>query len=151
MREIILLATGGTIEKTYDERDGSLVNRENGREEAILAGLRLPATRVRVERLMSKDSLLMTNEDRHLIIKALRSHLKQEIPIVVHHGTDSMVQTAELAFEELRNLRPPIIFTGAMAPFGLAGKRCPSKYRRGPIGRRLASGRDIHIFSQSNF
>jgi len=38
---------------------------------------------------MSKDSLLMTNEDRQLILRACQS--TEEDKIIITHGTDTMV------------------------------------------------------------
>ena len=60
MRHITLITTGGTIEKTYDERSGELTNRRSivGR---MVRRLRLEDTKVSTLELMSKDSLHLTN------------------------------------------------------------------------------------------
>jgi L-asparaginase len=62
--EILVFATGGTIEKTYNEFDGSLENRGTSIKNRIHSKLRLPATQIEVWPLMSKDSLYMTDQDR---------------------------------------------------------------------------------------
>ncbi len=118
IRDVIVITTGGTIEKTYDEFDGSLANRESEIKNKIITKLRLPHTKLHVFSLMAKDSLFMTDEDRSLIVEALRVQMEKKLPIVVLHGTDTMTKTAELAFREIKECKVPIIFTGAMKPMG---------------------------------
>lgn len=119
--EIIVMTTGGTIEKTYDEFDGSLANRESSIRQRILSKLRLPYTKLTIFSLMAKDSLHMTDYDRTMIYKTIESHLYKKLPIVVLHGTDTMAKTATVVYENLRKseeLKSPIVFTGAMKPMG---------------------------------
>src|SRR5690606_9862976 len=59
MRKIMLMTTGGTIEKTYDERTGELSNRQSI-VRRMLRRLRLEDTEVTILELMSKDSLDLT-------------------------------------------------------------------------------------------
>lgn len=119
MKDVLIMTTGGTIEKSYDEFDGSLANRESQIKERILKKLRLPYTRIHVFSLMAKDSLHMTDYDRTLILKTVESHLAKNKPIVILHGTDTMAKTAGLLYENLKDkLKVPIIFTGAMKPMG---------------------------------
>lgn len=115
---ISIITTGGTIEKTYNEQDGSLANRGTILKNKILSKMRLPHTHIEVFPLMNKDSLYMTEEDRELIFKTISEHLKQNIPIVVLHGTDTMTLTAEYCYKRLKAPSVPIIFTGAMIPLG---------------------------------
>ncbi len=116
--KISLLSTGGTIEKIYDEAYGLLENRGPVIKDKIVKKLRLPYTEFEVYPLMSKDSLLMTEDDRTIIVKKIEECLNYKGPVVVLHGTDSMVQTAKLALNNLKNINYPVIFTGAMKPFG---------------------------------
>jgi len=119
--EIIVMTTGGTIEKTYDEFDGSLANRESSIRQRILSKLRLPYTKLTIFSLMAKDSLHMTDYDRTMIYKTIESHLYKNLPIVVLHGTDTMAKTASVVYEKLKDsgeLKGPIVFTGAMKPMG---------------------------------
>lgn len=117
VRDVIVLTTGGTIEKTYDEFDGTLENRESQIRNRILKRLRMPYTHLHVYSLMSKDSLHMNDFDRSVILKSLKLHMEKGHPMVILHGTDSMAKTAEHIY---KNLRPsvPIVFTGAMRPMG---------------------------------
>lgn len=118
IHEIIVFATGGTIEKTYNEFDGSLENRGTSIKNRIMSKLRLPKTHIEVFPLMSKDSLFMTDEDRELIFKRIQSSANGQKPIVVLHGTDTMTLTAEYCQKKIFNPNIPIVFTGAMVPMG---------------------------------
>ena len=71
MRRITIITTGGTIEKTYDEHSGELVNLSS-QVRRMLAELRLENTEISVIELMSKDSLDMTDTDRQRILEAAR-------------------------------------------------------------------------------
>lgn len=117
-KQILVLTTGGTIEKSYDELDGSLENRESLLKSLLLSKLRLPHTEVELQEVMAKDSLHMTEEDRHLIYERIIHHSLQGRPIIVLHGTDTMEKTAEHCFKQDPVPRVPVIFTGAMRPVG---------------------------------
>ncbi|MFA6235875.1 MAG: asparaginase domain-containing protein [Bacteriovorax sp.] len=116
--DVIIITTGGTIEKTYDEFDGSLENRGTVIKNRILSKLRLPYTNIHIVPLMSKDSLFMDDTDRDLLAKTLLEETKKNSPIVVLHGTDTMAQSAKYCFEQIKNLSVPVVFTGAMIPMG---------------------------------
>lgn len=118
MRKVIIITTGGTIEKTYDEIEGSLQNRETIIRHRIEDGLRLPYTEIEVKSVMAKDSLDMDEDDRKIILGAVREFSKNGHPIVILHGTDTMQQTAELVEKEFKDTPVPVVFTGAMKPLG---------------------------------
>lgn len=117
-QRVIIITTGGTIEKTYDESDGSLENRQSTVKEMILSHLRLPYTEIEVYSVLSKDSLYMTDEDRHLLLLSIKNHLTHKTPIVVLHGTDTMDVSAKFCFEQIGTPSVPVVFTGAMKPLG---------------------------------
>jgi L-asparaginase len=111
-----ILTTGGTIDKTYDETDGSLRNARSILEE-ILRSLRLPnlvATHVPV---LSKDSLEMTDADRTQILASVRRALPDQDAVVVIHGTDTLEETGDRLHAELEDLDKPVILTGAFRPW----------------------------------
>lgn len=122
MRTITLITTGGTIEKTYDEASGQLINR-GPIVRRMLNRLRLEDTSVRIIELMSKDSLHLTDDDRARIVEAV--HLaggSRRLPtdasgIIVLHGTDTLALTGERLHAELPDARIPIILSGAMRPY----------------------------------
>ncbi len=120
MRTIELITTGGTIEKTYDERSGELANR-GSIVSRMLSRLRLENTRVHIRELMSKDSLLMTDDDRNIIVRAVRSACDMSDGIIILHGTDTLSITGELLHLELgadlEHLGCAVVLTGAMRPY----------------------------------
>lgn len=116
--DVIIITTGGTIEKTYDEFDGSLENRGTSIKNRILSKLRLPYTNIHVLPLLSKDSLYMVDTDRALICSTIEMESKKNAPIVVLHGTDTMELTAKYCFDTIKHLNIPVVFTGAMVPMG---------------------------------
>lgn len=124
MHRVALLTTGGTIEKRYVEQDGSMENTEP-QIRRCLRLLRLPTTNILVEELMNKDSLWMTEQDRLSIARRVLVHALQETPVVVTHGTDTVVDTgkvvAQMLAAEAPQMQVPVIFTGAMTPFGIEG------------------------------
>jgi len=118
IQKILVMTTGGTIEKTYCEEDGLLANRTSAVERLILSKLRLPHTQVQVIPIMNKDSLDINDQDRLEIVRKIRENLHLNAPILLIHGTDTLVKTAELCQTQLGQLSIPLVFTGAMRPMG---------------------------------
>lgn len=116
MRNVELITTGGTIEKTYDEALGRLAN-AGSIVQRMLRRLRLEGSRVHVRELMSKDSLDLTDDDRKLIVRAVRSAAGLSDAIVILHGTDTLTVTGETILREIPDLRVPVVLTGAMRPY----------------------------------
>ena len=120
MQTIHLITTGGTIEKAYSERSGAVLN-TGSKIGQYLKLLRLPDADVRVTPLMNKDSLEMTAEDRAELASVLAPLVPEGNPIVVSHGTDTMVETGVFLEKSFPALSVPIVLTGAMAPLGFEG------------------------------
>jgi L-asparaginase len=120
MKTIYLITTGGTIEKVYSEQSGAVLNNAS-KIGHYLTRLRLPACNVQVIPLMNKDSLEMTMEDRARLVEELAPLLAHGNPIVITHGTDTMVQTGLYIQKKFPQLQIPIILTGAMTPLGFEG------------------------------
>jgi L-asparaginase len=122
MRRIVVITTGGTIEKTYDEFTGELSNRHSI-VRRMLGELRLEETEVSVIELMSKDSLELDDEDRRRIVEAVRQTGAERAEaglssgVVILHGTDTLSDTGDLLHRELRQLRVPVVLTGALRPY----------------------------------
>ena len=117
MTVIYVLTTGGTIEKVYSEQTGEVRNLDS-KIDRYLGLLRLPDTDVRVVPLMNIDSLNMTDDDRAVIVRAVSGLLQDKAPILITHGTDTMVETGLYLQRALAALEIPIVLTGAMAPLG---------------------------------
>jgi L-asparaginase len=71
MKRITLISTGGTIEKTYDERTGTLTNRRSI-VDTMLSALRLEDISINSIQLLSKDSQDFTHGDRKRILDMVR-------------------------------------------------------------------------------
>ena len=109
-RAILILTTGGTIDKNYFDALSEYQIVESGIP-ALLAEARV-ALPFRVEEVCRKDSLELTNADRTAIAAAARE--APESRIVITHGTDTMTETAKV----LAALVPgkTIVLTGALSP-----------------------------------
>ena len=116
-KDIIVITTGGTIEKVYDESTGALLNRHS-QLRSMLKKLRLPYTKVQQHELLWKDSLEMTEQDRQAILETVQSYLGDKRPVIILHGTDTMAVTGQYLYDRLKDLKVPVILTGAMRPFG---------------------------------
>lgn len=142
MHRIALLTTGGTIEKRYVEQAGSMENTEP-QIRRCLQMLRLPDIDITVEELMNKDSLEMTDADRSLIAGHVLRHAAESTPVLVTHGTDTVVATglavaAMFASTAVRT-SAPVIFTGAMTPFGIEGSDPLQNLTEALLATRLLS------------
>ena len=113
---IRLFVTGGTFDKEYDERHGTLYFKDTHLREMLKLGRCLLDVEVRT--LMMIDSLDMDDEDREVILSQCRKC--DNTRIVVTHGTDTMEQTARLLGAHLADPRlsgKTIVLTGAMIPY----------------------------------
>lgn len=109
MKTILILTTGGTIDKVYfDAKSEYEVGPPNIK--TVLSELNLAIT-YRIESLMRKDSLDITDDDR----LAIRSAVERapESRILITHGTDTMVETGK----SLDGLTAKtVVLTGALEP-----------------------------------
>jgi L-asparaginase len=117
MQRIYVIATGGTIEKVYSEQTGNVQNLDS-KIDRYFRQLRLPDAEIQVTHLMNKDSLEMTDADRARVLEVVREKLRDPAPVVITHGTDTMVDTGLLLQKNLDGLAVPIVLTGAMTPLG---------------------------------
>ncbi len=117
MQTLYIITTGGTIEKVYSEPTGAVANVDTKIDE-YLGMLRLPGLRIKTTHLMNKDSLEMTDADRERVLQTVARKLKQPAPVVITHGTDTLVKTGLLLQRRLQDLKFPIVLTGAMTPLG---------------------------------
>lgn len=110
---LLILVTGGTFDKVYDERTGRLYFKGTHVSEMLERGRCLVPARVKT--LMMKDSLVMTAADRKKVLAACRA--ARESRIVVTHGTDTMVETAKVLGAGLAGSGKTVVLTGAMVPY----------------------------------
>lgn len=112
--DIVVLATGGTIDKFYS-LDGEL---EIGPPAAqgIFAQVAV-ADAVQVVPVLAKDSLDLTDEDRALLVEQLDATEARRV--VITHGTDTMAQTASYLVEHARG-GATVVLTGALQPAAMS-------------------------------
>ncbi len=114
MDSLCIVTTGGTIDKIYfdDKSDFQVGEPQIGR---ILEELGV-AFRYSVIPIIRKDSLHITDADRELVRAAIAAQPARHV--LVTHGTDSMVQTAQV----LATLTDKtIVLTGALNPARFRG------------------------------
>jgi len=109
--KIIILVTGGTFDKDYNEITGKLFFSKSHIGEMLTLGR--CKLQVNIKNIMLKDSLDMKEIDRKLILDACMQTTANKI--VITHGTDTMTETAKLLSENIQN--KTIVFTGAMIPY----------------------------------
>ena len=114
MEELLVVTTGGTIDKVYfdDKSDYQIGEPQIGR---ILEELGV-AFRFRVIPILRKDSLHITAGDRELLRATIAAQPARHV--LVTHGTDTMVETARV----LASLADrTIVLTGALSPARFRG------------------------------
>ena len=107
---IRIFITGGTFDKEYNELNGQLFFKDTHLADLLTMGRNRVLLEIRT--LMMVDSLEMTQEDRALIVH--QCNQCDESQIVITHGTDTMVETAIVIAEKIKN--KTVILTGAMIP-----------------------------------
>jgi L-asparaginase len=120
MPTVYVITIGGTIEKAYSEQTGGVANLDS-KIDRYLRLLRLPGCEVSVVPVMNIDSLDMSEKDRTIILGIVRAILSEKAPIIITHGTDTMVETGLYLERSLPQLGVPIVLTGAMTPLGFEG------------------------------
>jgi len=112
--KIHILTCGGTIDKVYFD---ALSEYQVGEPSIIdiLKNLKL-GFEYEIEQLLREDSLDMTDEDRARVREAVAASRHERI--LVTHGTDLMVQTAQ-ALGDVGG--KTVVFTGSMLPGRFSG------------------------------
>ena len=109
---IVVFATGGTFDKVYFDAN-SQFHVGDPQAQPLLAEANI-TLEYRVESLIKKDSLDMTDEDRGLItakVAAVDGSL-----VLITHGTDGMVATAKALAASGGMDDKTIVLVGAMQP-----------------------------------
>ena len=114
MEELLIVTTGGTIDKVYfdDKSDYQVGEPQIGR---ILLELGV-AFRFSVIPILRKDSLHITAADRELLRAAICAQPMRHV--LVTHGTDTMVATAQVLASIADKT---IVLTGALNPARFRG------------------------------
>jgi L-asparaginase len=114
MEELLIVTTGGTIDKVYfdDKSDYQVGEPQIGR---ILEELGV-AFRFRVIPIIRKDSLHLDDGDRELVRATIAAQSARHV--LITHGTDTMVATAK-ALASIPD--KTIVLTGALNPARFRG------------------------------
>jgi L-asparaginase len=114
MDQLLIVTTGGTIDKIYfdDKSDYQVGDPQIGR---ILDELGV-AFRFNVIPIIRKDSLHITAEDRELMRATIAAQPARHV--LVTHGTDTMVETAKVLAGVADKT---IVLTGALNPARFRG------------------------------
>ena len=114
MDELLVVTTGGTIDKVYfdDKSDYQVGEPQIGR---ILKELGV-AFRFNVIPILRKDSLHIDAADRELMRATIAAQAASHV--LVTHGTDTMVETAKVLAAIAGKT---IVLTGALNPAGFRG------------------------------
>lgn len=110
---IKLIQTGGTIDKQYNVSDGSLYFTESSIPSMLKQGR--CTVDINFHTLDLVDSLDMTARYREHVISICSECVEDEI--IITHGTDTMVETAQAL--ESKKLNKTIVLFGAMIPFSI--------------------------------
>jgi L-asparaginase len=109
---IQVFVTGGTFDKEYNFITGKLFFKDSHLKKMFERGR--CSLDIDVKTLMMIDSLEMTEDDREIIASNCRRTSSQQI--LITHGTDTMVKTAEYLHN--KNIEgKTIVLTGAMIPY----------------------------------
>jgi L-asparaginase len=111
--KILFLQTGGSIDKAYptgEDNDGYSFVIAGPAFERILDYVK-PSFEYNSQTVLQEDSLDMTEDDRNKILQACQGSTIDNI--VITHGTDTMLKTAELLSQITDKT---IVLTGAMTP-----------------------------------
>jgi L-asparaginase len=111
--KILFIQTGGSIDKDYptgEDDDGYSFVITGPAYERILNYVK-PSFEFETKTVLKKDSLDITDDDRLMILNACRE--AQNDRIIITHGTDTMLKTAEL-LSQIND--KTIVITGAMTP-----------------------------------
>ena len=118
-KSILVLTTGGTIDKAYFDALSEYQIVESGIP-ALLKQARV-ALPFRIEEVCRKDSLELTDEDRAAIARFIAE--APEGRVVITHGTDTMTETAKLLAAQAPG--KVIVLTGALSPARFAETDAP--------------------------
>ena len=108
---IRVLITGGTFDKEYDEITGELTFRKTHVYEILKLGR--SKLDIKITELMMVDSVGISISDKENILNHCNKSMEDKIVII--HGTDTMVATAEFLGKSINN--KIIVLTGAMIPY----------------------------------
>eukprot|EP00118_Oscarella_pearsei_P006810 m.31639 g.31639 ORF g.31639 m.31639 type:complete len:165 (+) comp31522_c0_seq2:515-1009(+) len=111
---VLLVQTGGTIDKDYPRTTGGYAFEIDEPSALRILELGNVSFEFPCVNVCRKDSQEMTGEDREKLADVCIKAAQKKI--LVTHGTDTMIQSAQLLDRTAKECEKVIIFTGAMKP-----------------------------------
>lgn len=113
---ILIINTGGTFNKRYNQKIGSLdIQNDNKYIDEIISNIYKSNKKPKIKGLIYKDSLDITKQDRLDLIKFIKN--QKEKNIIIIHGTDTMSKTAHILYKNI--IDKNIILVGSMIPYSI--------------------------------
>lgn len=113
MKDVLILTTGGTIEKVHDWQTEGLGFEMGGKAQIADLLHNARCYHASLRELMMKDSLDFTDADRQAILDAVLA--ARQDAIVVSQGTGTMELTARFLDGKVGD--KTVVLTGAMRPY----------------------------------
>jgi len=113
---VLIINTGGTYNKKYNEIKGELEVVQNNLyiEEILYSIYKKQNPDIIIKNIINKDSLDIVEEDRIELLELIQSTEYKNIIII--HGTDTMDKTAR--YIDI-GMNKNIVFVGSMIPFSI--------------------------------
>ncbi len=112
MSEILVITTGGTIDKVYFDAKSEFAVGDSVVPDLLReANVQQP---FKMKSLLRKDSLEITDEDRELIRQAVADSAAAKV--VITHGTDTMTDTAAVLQADALAAQRSVVLTGSLSP-----------------------------------
>ena len=115
MKQILLLATGGTISAMQKE-GGGLAPGLTSKEILSYVAQTFPDAKMEYEDLLRLDSSNIQPEEWQIMARRIFALLPDYDGIIVTHGTDTMAYTASALSFMLRNVNKSVVLTGSQLP-----------------------------------
>lgn len=121
MKRILIITTGGTIDKSYLETKEILKN-ERSLIKKIIKKIR-HFDKVDLKHFIKVDSREITDIHREEILQIIKANQTNYDCFLITHGTDTLVESAKFIQAKIQQLdkNPQIILTGAMRPYSVKG------------------------------
>jgi len=113
MDSLLILSTGGTFNKIYNRKTGTLDI--DSKAQALHTIAKNWLCNFKIETLINKDSLDFSSDDRKSLVDYVEKSPFKKIVIV--HGTDTLHLSAQAV--AAAQIDKVILFTGAMVPFSI--------------------------------
>jgi len=118
MVKIRILATGGSMDKTYCGKASDFIVSTPTLPTIFSEAFADLNHELTVQEICRLDSLALTDENREAVRQAVETC--EEDFIIVTHGTDTMWRTAHHVEETAKRLNKTVVYCGAMMPTSFA-------------------------------